>query len=58
MLAALLIANSPLAPQYGAVPLATGEIRIGSIEPAKVVEEGRHGVAARAADGYRTAAAR
>jgi NhaA family Na+:H+ antiporter len=37
-LAALLIANSPLAPQYNAVIQATGEIRIGSVGLSKSLE--------------------
>src|ERR1700730_5228118 len=37
-LAALFIANSPLAPQYGAVIQATAEVRIGSIGLSKSLE--------------------
>src|SRR6202521_5540126 len=37
-LAALLIANSPLAPQYSALLHATGEIRIGSVGLSKSLE--------------------
>src|SRR5215472_6271088 len=37
-LAALVVANSPLGPQYSALLNATGEIRIGSIGLAKNVE--------------------
>jgi NhaA family Na+:H+ antiporter len=37
-LAALLAANSPLAPHYGAVLQATGEVRVGSIGLAKSLE--------------------
>ncbi len=37
-LAALILANSPLASQYGALLQATGEIRIGSLALSKTVE--------------------